>query len=178
MASDPDPDLAAKYARNGKVLVASSILLFILVLIIVLFRTYVYLCHRYHHRRRQRPLTTTFNEQKLDPSILKSLPSFTYSSSAARRTLHDCAVCLSEFIDGDECRTLPNCNHDFHSDCIDTWLASHSNCPLCRALVRPESHIEWSDISGFEPGEGCSYFPEPIGCPRKQLNLNLSVTVE
>ncbi|XP_041003337.1 RING-H2 finger protein ATL52-like [Juglans microcarpa x Juglans regia] len=44
-----------------------------------------------------------------------------------------CAVCLSEFEDGEELRTLPGCMHSFHVPCIDMWLYSHSTCPICRS---------------------------------------------
>lgn len=47
----------------------------------------------------------------------------------------DCSVCLTEFEDGDDLRLLPKCSHAFHLNCIDTWLRSHKNCPLCRAPV-------------------------------------------
>lgn len=30
---------------------------------------------------------------------------------------------------------VPKCNHAFHIYCIDTWLRSHTNCPLCRARI-------------------------------------------
>lgn len=172
-----DSDLEVKYARNGKVMVCSAILLFLLIIIIVLFRTYLHLSRsRRLFSRDPLPTTTTYKEERLDPSILKSLPTFTYSSTSAthRRPLHDCAVCLSEFADGDECRTLPNCNHSFHSRCIDPWFASHSNCPLCRTPVQPEtvsSHTEQCSVSVSEAGEGCSSFPEPIMCPRKPLGI-------
>lgn len=43
-----------------------------------------------------------------------------------------CVVCLSEFEEGEELRTLPHCMHSFHVPCIDMWLNSHMNCPLCR----------------------------------------------
>ncbi|CAL5343552.1 unnamed protein product [Camellia sinensis] len=43
-----------------------------------------------------------------------------------------CAVCLCEFEDGEELRTMPECVHSFHVECIDMWLYSHSTCPLCR----------------------------------------------
>jgi hypothetical protein len=158
-------------------MVGSSVLLFILIIIVVLFRTYVYLCHHRRHRQfsQQSLTTTTFKEEGLDPSVLKSIPTFMFSSSATRRALHDCAVCLSEFTDGDVCRTLPNCNHDFHSQCIDMWLGSHSNCPLCRTPVQPttvHSRTEPGAVSGSEePGEGCSNFLEPVGCPRKPFSV-------
>jgi hypothetical protein len=43
----------------------------------------------------------------------------------------ECAVCLSRFEDADILRLLPKCKHAFHLDCVDTWLISHSTCPLC-----------------------------------------------
>lgn len=43
-----------------------------------------------------------------------------------------CAVCLSEFKEGDEVWVLPECAHIFHVLCINQWLQNHSSCPLCR----------------------------------------------
>ncbi|KAJ0045421.1 hypothetical protein Pint_06271 [Pistacia integerrima] len=51
-----------------------------------------------------------------------------------------CAICLCEFNDGEAIRILPECLHSFHVHCIDMWLYSHSNCPLCRADT-PVHHI-------------------------------------
>ncbi|KAL0410440.1 UNVERIFIED_CONTAM: E3 ubiquitin-protein ligase RING1 [Sesamum latifolium] len=48
-----------------------------------------------------------------------------------------CAVCLSVFEEGEEVRQLPKCNHLFHAQCIDMWLYSHMDCPLCRSPVEP-----------------------------------------
>ncbi|KAL5994562.1 hypothetical protein ACLOJK_024615 [Asimina triloba] len=48
---------------------------------------------------------------------------------------NECAVCLSEFRDDERLRLLPNCTHAFHIDCIDTWLQSNANCPLCRSSI-------------------------------------------
>lgn len=47
----------------------------------------------------------------------------------------ECAVCLSRFEDADILRLLPKCKHAFHLDCVDTWLVSHSTCPLCRHCI-------------------------------------------
>ncbi|MBA0673838.1 hypothetical protein Goari_015464 [Gossypium aridum] len=54
---------------------------------------------------------------------------------------HECAVCLSVFEDGDDVRQLPRCKHSFHAPCIDMWLYSHFDCPLCRTLVDPEPSL-------------------------------------
>ncbi|KAK6152472.1 hypothetical protein DH2020_015107 [Rehmannia glutinosa] len=46
-----------------------------------------------------------------------------------------CPVCLSAFVEGEEIRQLSACKHAFHTACVDMWLYSHSNCPVCRAAV-------------------------------------------
>jgi len=77
----------------------------------------------------------------LKKKVLQSLPKFTYGSpdsdNAKNRKLGaaDCAICLGEFVDGDELRALPQCGHTFHVSCIDTWLGSHSSCPSCRQIL-------------------------------------------
>nr|KYP34515.1 RING-H2 finger protein ATL1A [Cajanus cajan] len=52
-----------------------------------------------------------------------------------------CAVCLGDFEEGEELRTLPECMHAFHVACIDMWLYSHSNCPVCRSSATPPSAL-------------------------------------
>lgn len=42
----------------------------------------------------------------------------------------DCAVCLESFESGDHTRTLP-CFHSFHKGCVDPWLKTKSECPVC-----------------------------------------------
>ncbi|VVA10271.1 PREDICTED: RING-H2 [Prunus dulcis] len=72
----------------------------------------------------------------------ENLDSFKYKKKEGSVTQQDgvenyveCAVCLSAFEDGEEVRKLPTCKHSFHAPCIDMWLYSHSDCPLCRAPV-------------------------------------------
>ncbi|KAG6518956.1 RING-H2 finger protein ATL74-like [Zingiber officinale] len=54
------------------------------------------------------------------------------SPSASATPQPGCAICLSDFADGDKIRVLPICGHRFHVSCIDTWLLSHCSCPTCR----------------------------------------------
>ncbi|XP_022748657.1 RING-H2 finger protein ATL65-like [Durio zibethinus] len=101
-------------------------------------------------RRRYLPSTTTdldslppsnpfelpLSPYGLDESAIKSLPLSLYTSKTKpNNSPKDCAVCLLEFEDNEYVRTLPVCSHAFHVDCIDVWLKSHANCPLCRAGV-------------------------------------------
>ncbi|KAK9176920.1 hypothetical protein WN944_028939 [Citrus x changshan-huyou] len=76
----------------------------------------------------------------LDDSVIKTIPLSLFTAknkttSKALREARDCAVCLLEFEENDYVRTLPGCSHSFHVDCIDIWLRSHANCPLCRAGI-------------------------------------------
>lgn len=72
----------------------------------------------------------------LDDSVIRSIPLSLYTKKNSNGAiLHDCAVCLLEFEERDCVRTLPSCCHIFHVDCIDIWLRSHPNCPLCRAGI-------------------------------------------
>ncbi|KAK4758510.1 hypothetical protein SAY87_019811 [Trapa incisa] len=79
----------------------------------------------------------------LDDSVIKTIPLSLYTSKLNKyggAAIRECAVCLLGFEEVDYVRTLPACSHAFHVDCIDVWLRSHANCPLCRAAVfRPES---------------------------------------
>ncbi|KAL6996002.1 hypothetical protein U1Q18_006140 [Sarracenia purpurea var. burkii] len=70
----------------------------------------------------------------LKKKVIRSLPRLTYAADVAAR-FSDCAICLMEFVAGDEIRVLPQCGHGFHVVCIDMWLGSHSSCPSCRQLL-------------------------------------------
>ncbi|XP_065873307.1 RING-H2 finger protein ATL32-like [Euphorbia lathyris] len=78
----------------------------------------------------------------LDSAVIEKFPVFFYSDvkevKIGRGTL-ECAICLSEFEDNETLRLLPKCNHVFHPECIDKWLASHVTCPVCRGELTLES---------------------------------------
>ncbi|KAL4347138.1 hypothetical protein GQ457_17G020030 [Hibiscus cannabinus] len=71
----------------------------------------------------------------LDEALIKSITAFKYKKGDGLVEGTDCSVCLNEFRDDESLRLLPTCSHAFHLPCIDTWLRSHSNCPLCRANI-------------------------------------------
>ncbi|KAJ9166531.1 hypothetical protein P3X46_021271 [Hevea brasiliensis] len=71
----------------------------------------------------------------LQQSIINSITVCKYKKGEGLIEGTECSVCLSEFQQGQTLRLLPKCNHAFHIYCIDTWLRSHTNCPLCRAHI-------------------------------------------
>jgi hypothetical protein len=71
----------------------------------------------------------------LDETLISKITLCKYKRGDALIHTTDCSVCLGEFKDGESLRLLPKCNHAFHQQCIDKWLKSHSNCPLCRSNI-------------------------------------------
>ena len=67
-----------------------------------------------------------------------------------RKYDESCCICLEKFKENDRIRVLSSCQHEFHSQCIDTWLrtfasdrariyrlvkSGHPCCPLCKAKI-------------------------------------------
>lgn len=71
----------------------------------------------------------------LQQSIINSITVCKYRKEEGLIEGTECSVCLNEFREDETLRLLPKCNHAFHIPCIDTWLRSHTNCPLCRAGI-------------------------------------------
>ncbi|KAF8402491.1 hypothetical protein HHK36_010576 [Tetracentron sinense] len=87
---------------------------------------------------------------------LNQIPVTVYGSGMSIRAT-DCPICLGEFVEGEKVRVLPECNHGFHMRCIDTWLVSHSSCPICRhsLLERPSTSDGANGDAGTRsPGNG------------------------
>lgn len=81
----------------------------------------------------------TSSTEGLDEALIQKIPVIKYKKGngiveGTAMTEH-CSVCLGEFREDERLRALPKCSHAFHVECIDTWLRSHSNCPLCRSNV-------------------------------------------
>ncbi|XP_040378246.1 RING-H2 finger protein ATL16-like [Oryza brachyantha] len=83
--------------------------------------------------------TVATEERGLGMPFIRMLPVVKFTAAAcgggARISVSECAVCLSEFVERERVRLLPNCSHAFHIDCIDTWLQGNARCPFCRSDV-------------------------------------------
>lgn len=50
----------------------------------------------------------------------------------------ECSICLDPYKEDDNVVKLP-CNHEFHAECIETWLMENLNCPICRRQIETSS---------------------------------------
>eukprot|EP00294_Goniomonas_avonlea_P001684 CAMPEP_0114559916 /NCGR_PEP_ID=MMETSP0114-20121206/11177_1 /TAXON_ID=31324 /ORGANISM="Goniomonas sp, Strain m" /LENGTH=310 /DNA_ID=CAMNT_0001745419 /DNA_START=447 /DNA_END=1379 /DNA_ORIENTATION=+ len=66
---------------------------------------------------------------------IEQLPAKHFSPGAIPAEDAICAICLAEYVPGEKIRSLGTCVHHFHATCIDQWLSSKRNCPLCQANV-------------------------------------------
>ncbi|CAF1472256.1 unnamed protein product [Rotaria sordida] len=64
---------------------------------------------------------------------IERLPTMTYrKTSKSSSTDEKCAICLSEYKTGEIVKRL-RCKHFFHPECINPWLKTSTQCPICRA---------------------------------------------
>lgn len=84
------------------------------------------------------PPTTT----GLDATTISSYPK-TILGESCRLPKDDgtCAICLSDYEPKEAVRTIPECNHYFHADCIDQWLKLNATCPVCRKSPETSSLV-------------------------------------
>ncbi|KAL0653247.1 hypothetical protein Bca4012_095938 [Brassica carinata] len=178
---------SSRYALNGKIMLASVIILFLAVILILCFHSYARWLFRRQNRRIRRRISAHLRSlsaardptqssalSPLDPTVLEKIPIFVYSAKTHKSPPEDCSVCLSEFEEEDEGRVLPKCGHVFHVDCIDTWFRSTSSCPLCRAPVQPEESVTESGLRNSEPV--ATVFPTEE-CEREPIDL-VGIVVE
>ncbi|KAK9156636.1 hypothetical protein Scep_003210 [Stephania cephalantha] len=111
------------------------------VLIIILNVVFIKYCPQLDHNarrvlRRRRTYRETNGRIHGVSRYWHSIPSAVYmKDEVSEEANEECSVCLGVFEDGDDVRQLPHCKHYFHTPCIDMWLFSHSNCPLCRVNI-------------------------------------------
>ncbi|PQQ16775.1 putative RING-H2 finger protein ATL21B [Prunus yedoensis var. nudiflora] len=131
------PSRAAKYGVMMAIGIAP--LLFIIWLVL-------YVCGRMmievngQNHRHITELSIVTNQQLptivtgLDASTIESYPTTLLGESWEPPKPNDntCPICLSEYQSKETLRTIPECNHYFHANCVDKWLRLNATCPLCR----------------------------------------------
>ncbi|XP_057809993.1 putative RING-H2 finger protein ATL21A [Salvia miltiorrhiza] len=120
-----------------------------------------YACRKIKLGRQQRGLDnelpmTTFGGQLifrantgLDVSTIESYPKTVLGQSRRLPNPNDntCSICLSDYQPQETVKSIPECNHYFHANCIDEWLKLNGTCPLCRNSPESSSTTPTSSTS-------------------------------
>ncbi|XP_021735621.1 RING-H2 finger protein ATL51-like [Chenopodium quinoa] len=99
----------------------------------------------------------------LDDAFIRQITVFKYRREDKLVDGTECAVCLTEFNENENLRLMPNCEHAFHLPCIDTWLKTHSNCPLCRSTMNLAPPLRSFSGSGPAPNSNTNSNSNAVG---------------
>ncbi|EXB28670.1 RING-H2 finger protein ATL22 [Morus notabilis] len=103
-----------------------------------------YICGRIRAcGRRRRPYSDNASADTPEPVVvllgfdrptIESFPKIELGESKRLPKPSDntCPICLSEYQPKETLRTIPECNHYFHANCVDEWLKMNATCPVCR----------------------------------------------
>lgn len=150
------PQLSSKHHQNISPYVIISVALFASFFILVSYYLIIVKnCFNWNRRRTPPAQDDEFFDENrapvidhpiwyintvgLQPSVINKITIFKYKTGNGLVEGSNCSVCLNEFQEDESLRLLPNCKHAFHIYCIDTWLRSHTNCPLCRSGILSNS---------------------------------------
>lgn len=101
--------------------------------------------------------------QPATPEIIAALPRSKVTSdilnSASPENPPDCPICQENLVLDEELTTLP-CSHVYHSECVDTWLATSGTCPSCRYALVPQT----GDLGGAN---------DPVGAAATGAGVNV-----
>ncbi|KAK7385551.1 hypothetical protein VNO78_31274 [Psophocarpus tetragonolobus] len=157
--------------NNSNIMLVAIVSLLLVILFVLMLHVYArwFLSQAQSHsqtRRWQTPVTVSgvlepphFNSinvessptcnKGLDSATISAIPMFVQGTEKTEETEElECVICLSIIEEGEIGRSLPKCGHAFHVECIDMWLSSHCNCPICRAPIVVSGDSQLSSVDG------------------------------
>ncbi|TYH06009.1 hypothetical protein ES288_A08G124200v1 [Gossypium darwinii] len=89
------------------------------------------------------PRSTPGSTKGLDRQTIDTYPTTLLGPSRCLPNPRDniYSICLCEYQANETLRTIPNCSHYFHVDCIDQWLKLNATCPECRDKFEEPSPV-------------------------------------
>ncbi|GKB87966.1 RING-H2 finger protein ATL8-like protein [Tanacetum coccineum] len=137
--TEADPPQAAAVESEFVIILAALLCAMICLVSLIAIARCAWLRRGSLANNTREPDTRSANKG-LKKKVIEVIPKFKYDSNneekgCGKLSWSECAICLGEYVDGDEIRVLPQCGHGFHVGCIDKWLNSHSSCPSCRQIL-------------------------------------------
>jgi len=85
----------------------------------------------------------------VEASAIAALPSRDKESSA-HLAMETCVICQENLELEDDVRLLP-CQHQYHFECIATWIPQSNTCCICQAAAVPSAVVEQLPDDSFWP---------------------------
>jgi hypothetical protein len=76
-----------------------------------------------------------------------------------------CAICQDNIETNQNVRSLTQCGHYFHQDCIDVWFRGNVHCPTCRHDIREVANINQSNTRNENSN------PPPVPENYRRMNI-------
>ncbi|KAK6947924.1 Wall-associated receptor kinase, galacturonan-binding domain [Dillenia turbinata] len=114
------------------------------------------------------PLRPNCCQKGLDQPTIESYPKIILGESRRLPKPNDdgvCSICLSDYLPKETLRTIPECNHYFHANCIDEWLKTNGTCPLCRNTPDGSSPLTPSVLSSSSRSSSAISSPSRVAPP-------------
>lgn len=70
-------------------------------------------------------------EQRTTPTAKSVVDAFKFKKIECKNEVFFCAICQDLVNVGETVKELP-CVHNYHANCIQSWLATRNTCPICR----------------------------------------------
>lgn len=88
------------------------------------------------------PVRVTINENKIDTFLKELKYNKDITNDLKVKNQETCTICLSTYEKDENVSYLHNCNHLFHTTCINKWLLEFNHkCPICRLSADPLKNI-------------------------------------
>lgn len=69
---------------------------------------------------------------------INTIPSRKFTKGTFPEEEAKCGICLADYEEEEEIKSLPQCLHHFHKACLDKWLGINKICPVCRTDIEQE----------------------------------------
>ena len=87
-------------------------------------------------------INATFTEPvTVAPSLAQVESATEIRQSAQTNENVRCSICQDSFVEGQTIRSIRQCGHEFHRECIDIWFQRNVHCPMCRLDIRDSNEI-------------------------------------
>ncbi|KAJ4838066.1 hypothetical protein Tsubulata_026903, partial [Turnera subulata] len=154
LISEPSTSSVSRVAESesNEVKIYQSFMYSVPIFFIIIVAFLLYLFYLYHRRSRmdwgslrvQASLEDNIDVSRAELGLKKELremlPIIVYKESFSVNDTQ-CAVCLGDYQPEERLQQIPACGHTFHMECIDSWLANHITCPLCRLSLLPPAKV-------------------------------------